>query len=201
MAPDDPALRPSTRPEAYLAAERASESKHELWPGEVFAMAGASHAHNKIVTNLAGELMRGRVRDRPRDVLPSDMKIFVHTKSSSVYPDLSIVGGEPQFHDYERDGSPVRLGIRDSSTNATNVPAGRSTAESQTPRSRSPAPPPSDTVRRAARNPRTERAYPDPTPPHRIATTWLICNTHNSARIMLCVRCMSIQAFRPTRPT
>ena len=25
----------------YLAAERASETKHELWAGEVFAMAGA----------------------------------------------------------------------------------------------------------------------------------------------------------------
>lgn len=102
MAPADPALRPGTRPEVYLAAERASESKHELWSGEVFAMAGASYAHNKIVTNLAGEL-RGRLRDRPCDVLPSDMKVFVPTKSGFVYPDLSIVCGEPRFHDDERD--------------------------------------------------------------------------------------------------
>lgn len=68
MGPADPALRPGTRPEAYLAAERASEAKHELWSGEVFAMAGASFAHHQIVTNLARELS-GRLRDRACDVL------------------------------------------------------------------------------------------------------------------------------------
>lgn len=102
MVPADPALRPGTTVAAYLAAERASEAKHELWSGEVFAMAGASYAHNKIVTNLAGEL-RARLRDRPCDVLPSDMKVFVPTKSGFVYPDLSVVCGEPRFHDGERD--------------------------------------------------------------------------------------------------
>lgn len=102
MAPADPALRPGTRPEAYLAAERASEAKHELWSGEVFATAGASYAHNEIVTNLARELSE-RLRDRPCDVLPSDMKVFVPTKSGFVYPDLSVVCGEPRFHDGERD--------------------------------------------------------------------------------------------------
>lgn len=102
MAPADPALRPGTRPEAYLAAERVSEAKHELWSGEVFATAGASYAHNEIVTNLARELSE-RLRDRPCDVLPSDMKVFVPTKSGFVYPDLSVVCGEPRFHDGERD--------------------------------------------------------------------------------------------------
>ena len=102
MGPADPALRPGTRPEAYLAAERASEAKHELWSGEVFAMAGASFAHHQIVTNLARELS-GRLRDRACDVLPSDMKVFVPTTSSFVYPDLSIVCGEPRFRDGERD--------------------------------------------------------------------------------------------------
>lgn len=102
MAPADPALRPGTRHEAYLAAERTSEAKHELWSGEVFAMAGASYAHNKIVTNLVRELS-GRLRDRPCDVLPSDMKVFVPTKSGFVYPDLSVVCGDPRFHDDERD--------------------------------------------------------------------------------------------------
>ncbi len=86
----------------YLAAERASETKHELWAGEVFAMAGASYAHNKIVTNLARELSAA-LRDRRCDVLPSDMKVFVPLRSGFVYPDLSVVCGEPEFHDNERD--------------------------------------------------------------------------------------------------
>lgn len=86
----------------YLAAERASEAKHELWAGEVFAMAGASYAHNKIVTNVAGEL-RTRLRERPCDVLPSDMKVFVPIKPGFVYPDVSVICGGPRFHDGERD--------------------------------------------------------------------------------------------------
>jgi Uma2 family endonuclease len=86
----------------YLAAERASATKHELWAGEVFAMAGASYAHNMIVTNLARELSLA-LRDRPCDVLPSDMKVFVPSKAGFVYPDLSVVCGQPQFHDEERD--------------------------------------------------------------------------------------------------
>jgi hypothetical protein len=73
-----------------------------MWGGEVFAMAGASYAHNKIVTNLARELSAA-LRDRPRDVLPSDMKVFLPTKPGFVYPDLSVVCDEPRFRDDERD--------------------------------------------------------------------------------------------------
>ena len=101
MVPADPAMR-GVPLERYLERERAAETKHELWAGEVFAMAGASLAHNKIVANLAGEL-RERLRARPCDVLPSDMRVFVPRKSGVVYPDVSVVCGEPVFHDDERD--------------------------------------------------------------------------------------------------
>jgi len=35
----------------YLAFERASDTKHEYFRGEVFAMAGASLEHTQIVSN------------------------------------------------------------------------------------------------------------------------------------------------------
>jgi Uma2 family endonuclease len=87
---------------AYLHDERNADTKHELWSGEVFAMAGASYAHNQIVANLAGEL-RNRLRDRPCDVLPSDMKVFVPTKSGFVYPDVVVVCEPPRFLDEHGD--------------------------------------------------------------------------------------------------
>ena len=38
--------------EEYLEFERNSTEKHEYYNGEIFAMSGASFAHNKIFSNL-----------------------------------------------------------------------------------------------------------------------------------------------------
>jgi Uma2 family endonuclease len=80
----------------YLTMERAAASKHELWEGEVFAMAGASLAHNLIVGNLARALGNLLV-DQPCLVLPSDMKVHVPSSEGYVYPDLSVVCGSPEL--------------------------------------------------------------------------------------------------------
>jgi Uma2 family endonuclease len=80
----------------YLERERAARIKHELWDGEVFAMAGASLAHNLIVGNLVTTLNQ-LLRDRPCLVLPSDMKVHVPHTDGYVYPDLTVVCSEPEF--------------------------------------------------------------------------------------------------------
>jgi Uma2 family endonuclease len=46
-----PALQYHTEQE-YLAFERASQEKHEVYKGEIFAMSGASFKHNIIQVNL-----------------------------------------------------------------------------------------------------------------------------------------------------
>jgi Uma2 family endonuclease len=80
---------------SYLALDRASEIKHELWDGEVYAMAGASLAHNLIVGNLLRHL--GNALDgsgcRP---LPSDMRLRV-SRDRYLYPDVTIVCGPPSL--------------------------------------------------------------------------------------------------------
>lgn len=83
----------------YLALERASEVKHEFFDG--FAMAGASEAHNLIVGNVAGEL-RSALKLRPCRVYPSDMRVLCPT-GLRTYPDVSVVCGEPEFEDEQRD--------------------------------------------------------------------------------------------------
>ena len=40
--------------EQYLELDRAAEYKSEFYDGEMFAMAGADLAHNRIVMNIGG---------------------------------------------------------------------------------------------------------------------------------------------------
>jgi Uma2 family endonuclease len=87
--------------DSYLAFERAADVKHELWDGEVFAMSGASLAHNYIVANLI-EGLGARLRGSGCRALPSDMRVRVPPTSRYVYPDVTIVCGRPQLEG-ERD--------------------------------------------------------------------------------------------------
>jgi Uma2 family endonuclease len=86
----------------YLALERSSPTKHELFQGQLVAMAGASLEHNVIVANVVAEL-RTALRDRPCVALPSDMKVLVQGSRHYYYPDATVVCGAPEFADDERD--------------------------------------------------------------------------------------------------
>lgn len=78
-------------PDSYLAFDRGSDEKHELWDGEVYAMTGASLAHNRIVMNLSYELTR-TLRGSDCEALPSDMRVRI-PKRGYVYPDVTIICG------------------------------------------------------------------------------------------------------------
>jgi Uma2 family endonuclease len=74
----------------YLAWERAQETKHEHFDGEVFAMAGGSLRHNALAVRM-GEALRGALRRRGCEVLSSDQKIGLGQRY--MYPDLVVVCG------------------------------------------------------------------------------------------------------------
>ena len=93
---------PRFTPEQYLHLERQAGYRSEYLSGEIFAMAGASEAHNLIVTNVVGEL-RSQLRGRPCRTYPSDMKVEVGPSGLFTYPDVSVVCGQPLFHDERRD--------------------------------------------------------------------------------------------------
>jgi Uma2 family endonuclease len=86
----------------YLAIERSSATKHELFQGQMLAMAGASLEHNVIVANIVATL-HAALRDKPCVALPSDMKVLVRASGHYHYPDASVVCGAPEFADDERD--------------------------------------------------------------------------------------------------
>ena len=98
----EPALKRTWAQAEYLAAERSSPIKHELHDGELFAMAGASEAHNLIVANVVGE-MRSALRHRPCKVYPSGMRVKVPATGLYTYPDASITCDRPELEDDEAD--------------------------------------------------------------------------------------------------
>lgn len=85
---------------AYLAQESTASEKSEFLNGEVFAMAGASRAHNQITSNLVLTI-GSQLLEKPYSVYSSDMK--VHTRSETIskysYPDGVATCGEEQFED------------------------------------------------------------------------------------------------------
>lgn len=96
------AERKTWTPEEYLAWERTSELKHELFQGEVFAMAGASREHNLIVSN-AIRVLGNALLDRPCEVYPSDLRVKIQATGLYTYPDASVVCGRPEFEDNVAD--------------------------------------------------------------------------------------------------
>lgn len=88
--------------ETYLERERQSTTKSEYFDGHMYAMSGASEAHNLIAANLIATF-HGQLRQRPCRVYPSDMRVKVLQTGLYTYPDVMVVCGPPQFVDEKRD--------------------------------------------------------------------------------------------------
>jgi Uma2 family endonuclease len=76
----------------YLEFEKTSVEKHEYYRGELFAMAGAKVAHNRIVVRLTG-LLSQQLRGKSCEPFNSDQRIHVPENTLFTYPDISIVCG------------------------------------------------------------------------------------------------------------
>jgi len=92
------AAKSTATPEQYLTWERAAEKKHEFVNGEIFAMAGASLDHVKIVGNLSFAL-RSRLHGSGCHPYASDLRIKVPDTGLYTYPDIAIVCGDPISED------------------------------------------------------------------------------------------------------
>ena len=88
--------------EDYLKFEREADSRHEFLDGEIYAMAGESLSHSRVCVNLAREAGNA-LKGKPCEALSPNMKVRTSTASLFSYPDLTIVCGEPLFHDTKKD--------------------------------------------------------------------------------------------------
>jgi Uma2 family endonuclease len=96
--------------EQYLEMERASGERHEYIDGYVYQMAGESLEQSAINANLIAMLVT-QLRGKPCRALSPNMKIRSgpffkeqkRIKGMFSYADVSVVCGEPQFHDKYQD--------------------------------------------------------------------------------------------------
>lgn len=82
--------------EEYFELERSSEERYEYWNGTVWAMAGGTSAHERIVSNSIFHLRT--ILDRGCSVFGSNLKVMVPEFPPYRYPDLTALCGKAEIH-------------------------------------------------------------------------------------------------------
>ena len=89
-------------PDEYLAMERAAKEKHEYYDGYIVTMSGERLKHNQVAANLyakAGSFLE----NKNCQIIPSEMRVATPNRDTYLYPDASIVCGEPILEDDQFD--------------------------------------------------------------------------------------------------
>ncbi len=81
----------------YLAFENASEFKHEFIDGVIYDMTGGTFNHSRIKVRMTFAL-ESQLLGSDYTVCNSDMRVEI-SEGRHVYPDLSVVHGQPQLKD------------------------------------------------------------------------------------------------------
>jgi Uma2 family endonuclease len=89
-------------PEEYFEFESTSETKHEYFQGEIYAMSGGSLKHALIATNTSTAL-NIQLRKSTCRVFQSDLRLQVAALGYYTYPDVFVVCGEPQYYEGRTD--------------------------------------------------------------------------------------------------
>ena len=107
--------------EDYLAAEEASEVKHEYFAGIVYAMAGGKVEHNLIATNVTS-LLHAHLRGHPCQAFNSDMKVRVQASLGTrfYYPDGMVVCSSNRRDESHQDNPVVLIEVLSDSTRRTD---------------------------------------------------------------------------------
>ena len=87
----------------YLSGEATSPVRHEYVAGQVYAMAGASKAHNTIAGNIFSRI-RQHLRGSPCRSFIADMKVRVGQARAYYYPDVVVTcSGQDTVADAPKD--------------------------------------------------------------------------------------------------
>lgn len=103
----------------YLESERTSDGKHEYFAGQIYAMAGASDAHNTIALNVAGRL-RSHLRGGPCRTFISDMKVRIAATDAFYYPDVLVTCDPLDNEDYFKTRPCLIVEVTSPSTTVTD---------------------------------------------------------------------------------
>jgi Uma2 family endonuclease len=85
----------------YFRLSERDNDKLEYLDGEIIAMSGASPSHNIITSNL-NRVIGNHLVERPCLIYSSDMRVKLNQRAY-IYPDVSVVCGEPRYYHHQRD--------------------------------------------------------------------------------------------------
>lgn len=103
----------------YLRREEQSLEKHEYLGGVLYAQAGASSSHVRIVGNI-GYALTPSTRLRGCRLYLSDMKLRIERGSVYYYPDVMVVCGGPPPHTHYETAPSLLIEVQSESTRLTD---------------------------------------------------------------------------------
>jgi Uma2 family endonuclease len=92
--------------EEYLHFEATSEVKHEYHHGRLLDMSGGTYEQSIIIVNTVSS-MHGLLKGKPCRVAESNLRVRIARKPIYVYPDLSVVCGEPKFDPQDQNRTTI----------------------------------------------------------------------------------------------
>jgi Uma2 family endonuclease len=107
--------------EEYLEGEKIADVRHEYVDGYVYAMAGASADHNRIVVNLVSEL-RTALRGKSCEAFSTDMKVKIPPAFADAfyYPDIVVACDPKDNAKYHREDPTVIIEVLSPDTERTD---------------------------------------------------------------------------------
>lgn len=107
--------------EEYLKFEQNDEIRHEYVAGQIYAMAGASEAHNLIVTNLIA-ILRPHLRGSSCRAFVADMKVKINLQQGDIfyYPDLLVTCDQDDREKYFKTNPNLIVEVLSDSTETTD---------------------------------------------------------------------------------
>lgn len=107
--------------EEYLNLEQDAEIRHEYVAGQIYAMAGASEAHNLIAGNIFA-LLRPHLRGSSCRTFVSDMKVKVKAQKADIfyYPDLLVTCNPNDNKKYFKTSPNLIVEVLSNSTETTD---------------------------------------------------------------------------------
>jgi Uma2 family endonuclease len=99
----------------YLESEKLSEFKREYFDGEVFAMAGASKNHQRLIAALTSKLFQ-HLDGTPCEVFSSDIKVRADKGKKYFYPDVLVICANEDKDEYYTESPRIIIEVLSSST-------------------------------------------------------------------------------------
>lgn len=114
-----PKLRLKISVQDYLEAEKNRDVRHEYIDGEIYAMAGTSKSHNRIIVTLLNKLS-AHLRGSGCEPFFVDIKVRVERLRRFYYPDIVIVCDEDNENEYYATKPKIIVEILSPSTSLTD---------------------------------------------------------------------------------